>query len=290
MIDMDVHKTLHSNEGPMKLHIRLKLSKGQFGTLYGPSGAGKTSTLKILAGLLQPDTGYVSVNGIPWFDAKKGLQVRPQDRHIGFVFQDYALFPHLSVYKNLSFALPKGADGQIVNRLARMMGLEGLGNRKPAELSGGQQQRVAVARALVQQPQLLLLDEPLAALDLETRLRLQDDLAKLHREFGLTTLLISHDTGEIMKLSDRVFQIREGSIIREGSPQEIFLSKKMSGKFQFTGEILRIERQDVVYIVTVQVQSQVVKVIAGESDIHSLKVGDRVLVASKAFNPILYKI
>lgn len=290
MIELDVQKTLHSANGSMQLHVRFTLGRGQFGTLYGPSGAGKTSTLKILAGLMRPESGHITVNGFPWFDAKKGLQLPPQKRSIGFVFQDYALFPHMTVLKNLMFALPKKADPAMVRRLVEIMGLEGLQTRKPTELSGGQQQRVAVARALVQRPEILLLDEPLAALDLETRLQLQDDLAKLHAEFGFTTLLISHDIGEIMKLSDRVFEIRDGNILREGSPQEIFLSKKMSGKFQFTGEVLGIERQEVVYIVTIRVQMQVVQVIAGESDIRALKVGDRVLVASKAFNPILYKI
>ncbi len=149
---------------------------------------------------------------------------------------------------------------------------------------------MALARALVQQPKLLLLDEPLAALDLETRLTLQDYLFELHREFGLTTLLISHDVGEIMKLSGLVFQLADGRIAKKGPPGDIFLPKRVSGKFQFTGEVLKIEREEVVYVLTIRIQNTVVKVVAGEAEVRSLQVGDKVLVASKAFNPILYKL
>ena len=290
MIEMDVQKNLQSAEGPMLLHIQFRIEKGCFATLYGPSGAGKTSTLKILSGLLAPDKGYLAVNGKTWYDSGRAVNRPPQERRIGFVFQDYALFPHMTVNQNLHFALGKKGDPAMLDRLIGMIALEGLGDRKPAELSGGQQQRVALARALVQQPELLLLDEPLAALDLETRLKLQDDLLELHREFGLTTLLISHDTGEIIKLADKVFVLEKGQVNREGTPGEIFASKWISGKFRFTGEILQIERQEVIYIVTVRIQNSVVKVVADEEDIKFLQPGDKVLLASKAFNPVLYKI
>jgi molybdate transport system ATP-binding protein len=290
MIEMDVQKNLQSAEGPMLLHIQFRIEKGCFATLYGPSGAGKTSTLKILSGLLAPDKGYLAVNGKTWYDSGRAVNRPPQERRIGFVFQDYALFPHMTVYQNLHFALGKKGDPAMLDRLIGMIALEGLGNRKPAELSGGQQQRVALARALVQQPELLLLDEPLAALDLETRLKLQDDLLELHREFGLTTLLISHDTGEIIKLADKVFVLEKGQVNREGTPGEIFASKWISGKFRFTGEILQIDRQEVVYIVTVRIQNSVVKVVADEEDVKSLQPGDKILLVSKAFNPVLYKI
>jgi molybdate transport system ATP-binding protein len=290
MIEMDVQKNLQSAEGPMLLHIQFRIEKGCFATLYGPSGAGKTSTLKILSGLLAPDKGYLAVNGKTWYDSGRAVNRPPQERRIGFVFQDYALFPHMTVYQNLHFALGKKGDPAMLDRLIGMIALEGLGDRKPAELSGGQQQRVALARALVQQPELLLLDEPLAALDLETRLKLQDDLLELHREFGLTTLLISHDTGEIIKLADKVFVLEKGQVNREGTPGEIFASKWVSGKFRFTGEILQIDRQEVVYIVTVRIQNSVVKVVADEEDVKSLQPGDKILLVSKAFNPVLYKI
>jgi molybdate transport system ATP-binding protein len=172
----------------------------------------------------------------------------------------------------------------------QLIALDGLRDRKPTELSGGQQQRVALARALVQKPDILLLDEPLAALDPEIRMKLQEYLLEAHREFELTTLLISHDLGEIIKLSDVVYRIDHGQIVQQGSPEEVFVSRQVSGKFQFTGKVLKIEKQEVVYVVTVGIDKQLVKVVAGKSDIESLKIGDTVLVASKAFNPILYKL
>jgi molybdate transport system ATP-binding protein len=290
MIDLDVQKELQATEGPMRLHVKLQLQPGSFSTLYGPSGAGKTSTLKILAGLLKPDQGILKVNGKTWIDTGNGIHLPPQKRRIGFVFQDYALFPHMTVLDNLRFALPRHGDTAIVKRLLEMTALEGLRNRLPGELSGGQQQRVALARALVQQPELLLLDEPLAALDLATRIRLQDSLAELHHEFGLTTLLVSHDPGEIIKLSSRVYWMESGQITQDGKPGDLFISSRISGKFQFIGEVLQIEKQEVIFIVTVRVQAQVVRVIAGKEDVQSLRIGDSVLLASKAFNPILYKI
>lgn len=290
MIAMDVQKVLKSGDGMLDLRIQLDIRQGEFVTLYGPSGAGKTSTLRMLAGLMRPDQGSLLVHGKTWFDSGRSAYCPPRERNIGFVFQDYALFPHMTVGENLRFALGKNRPATSIDRLVSLLSLQGLQEQKPATLSGGQQQRVALARALVQQPEILLLDEPLAALDLETRLRIQDHLHELHREFGLTTLLISHDAGEIMKLSDRVFVLENGRITNEGSPEAVFIRKKVSGKFQFTGKVLRIERQEVVYIVTVSVQASVVKVVADEADIRNLRVGDTVLLASKAFNPILYKL
>jgi molybdate transport system ATP-binding protein len=142
----------------------------------------------------------------------------------------------------------------------------------------------------VQRPEILLLDEPLSALDYKIRAKLQDDILRVHREFGLTTLLISHNLGEIHKLSDRVVELEQGKVLREGPPEKVFLSRRISGKFKFTGEVLKIEKAEVLYIVTVLVQSQVVKVVAQASDIENLRIGDTVLVGSKAFNPVLYKL
>ena len=290
MIRIDVTKELHGAGGAMQLHMAMDLKQGQFATLYGPSGAGKTTTLKILAGLMQPDSGFIRAGDQVWFDSGNGINFRPQLRNIGVVFQDYALFPNMTVLQNLEYALPRGADRIILNRLLAMTHLSGLESRRPTTLSGGQQQRVALARALVQQPKILLLDEPLAALDLETRLSLQDCLVELHRELNLTTLMVSHDEAEIMKVSDWVFEIRDGSITRQGSPREVFFSQGISGKYQFTGEVLGITREEVVWIITVRIQSHVIQVIASEDEKEGLRIGDRVLVASKAFNPILYKI
>ncbi len=290
MIELDIRKRLHTAGGDMNLQLQLDIADGALLTLYGPSGAGKTSTLRLLAGLMKPDNGTITVDGETWFDSGKKIDLAPQRRQIGYVFQDYALFPNMTVRQNLEFAGKKDQDKKMVSELIEIMELGELQGRKPATLSGGQQQRVALARALVQRPRILLLDEPLAALDIKIRLKLQDHILSAHREYGLTTILISHDIGEIVRLSDRVCMLAEGQITRQGTPSEIFINRRISGKFKFTGEVIRIEQQEVVYIVTVLIQNSMVKVIAQDSEVEGLQVGDQVMVASKAFNPIIYKI
>jgi molybdate transport system ATP-binding protein len=290
MIGIDIQKTLQASDGILDLRIALTLEKGSFLTLYGPSGAGKTSTLRMLAGLLKPDQGRIASDNTAWFDSMQKISLPPQKRKIGFVFQDYALFPNMTVLENLRFALAKNKDNNSIDTLLQILALEGLSSRKPDTLSGGQKQRVALARALVQEPDLLLLDEPLAALDLEMRLNLQDYLLQLHLKRGLTTIMVSHDVGEIVKLSNRVIEIDRGRIIRDGTPEEIFFRNRLSGKFRFIGEVLQIQQQEVIYVVTVRVHTSVVKIIADASDVKDLKPGDRVVMASKAFNPVLYKI
>lgn len=274
----------------MTLNIDLTLERGQFVTLYGASGAGKTSTLRMLAGLMKPDKGQIIVNDKPWLDTDKGVNLSPQQRRVGFVFQDYALFPNMTVRKNLEYALIRGQKSDIVNELIDMVELAELQDRKPETLSGGQKQRVALARALVQQPEILLLDEPLSALDSKMRIKLQDYLQRVHRKYGLTTVLVSHDIPEVFKLSDYVYVIENGVITRQGSPAEVFGYGQMSGKFRFTGEVLEIRKEEVVYIVSVLIGTNVVKVIAQESEIAGLKVGDQVMVASKAFNPVIQRV
>ncbi|WP_411028828.1 ABC transporter ATP-binding protein [Spongiimicrobium sp. 3-5] len=290
MILINIQKDLHAASGDMTLRLDLHIKPGQLVTLYGSSGAGKTSMLRILSGLLKPEKGTITVNGKVWFDAEKKINLKPQERNIGYVFQDYALFPNMTVLQNLEFGLIKNKDHKIVSELIAIMELGDLQHRKPETLSGGQKQRVALARALVQQPDILLLDEPLSALDVKIRLKLQDHILQAHRKFGLTTILVSHDIGEIHKLSDWVFVLENGELVQEGSPSEVFVNEKISGKFQFKGEVLKIEQEEVVFSVTVLIQNEVVKVIALEAEIKDLKVGDKVIVASKAFNPVIYKI
>jgi molybdate transport system ATP-binding protein len=290
MISCSIEKALRAAGGEMNLHLELELRKGELVTLYGESGAGKTSSLRMLAGLLTPDRGRITVEGKTWFDSEEKINMKPQERKLGFVFQDYALFPHMTVRENLEYGLKSEEDGRLVSQLIEMVALGDLQDRKPDTLSGGQKQRVALARALVGKPELLLLDEPLSALDAKIRTKLQDDILAVHREFGLTTLLISHDLGEIHKLSDRVVELEQGKVLREGSPEELFLRDKISGKFRFTGQVLKIEAAGVVHIVTVLIQNQLVKVVAQEKEVRGLSVGDRVLVASKAFNPVLRKL
>lgn len=289
MIHLDIQKRLQSTGGDMNLHIKCDIERGQFITLYGESGAGKTSTLRMLAGLMTPDAGQILVNQKPWYDGAKQLNLKPQLRNIGFVFQDYALFPNMTVKENLAFAAGQQNDATL-SQLIDIIDLGELQHRKPETLSGGQQQRVALARAVIQQPDILLLDEPLSALDLSNRLKLQDYLLKIHNEFKLTTVLISHDIAEIIKLSNRVLVLENGRIAKSGTPERIFINTEISGKFKFTGEVLQIQKEDIVYVITVLIQNNIVKVIGQESKVRDLKIGDKVMVASKAFNPLIYKI
>ena len=290
MIELSLHKKLLSPSGEMHLQIECAIEKGSFITLYGKSGAGKTTILRILAGLMEPDNGKLKVNNTTWIDTNKKIHLQPQKRKVGFVFQDYALFPNMSVKENLLFALNKGDDKKIVSELIEIVELGELQNRKPETLSGGQKQRVALARALVQKPELLLLDEPLSALDNEIRQKLQQYIIQVHREFGLTTILVSHDISEILKMSSQVLEIEHGKIIKQGTPLEVFTNKEVSGKFQFTGEVIAIEKQDFIFIISILIGKDFVKVIADESEAKTLNIGDKVLVASKAFNPIIRKI
>lgn len=290
MIHINIEKKLKAAHGDMLLNLDIHIKKGQLVTLYGESGAGKTSTLKILSGLLQAEKGLITVANETWFNSNTKINKTPQKRNIGYVFQDYALFPHMTVVQNLEFALEKNQSKAIIQELLQIIELDALKDRKPDTLSGGQKQRVALARALVQKPEILLLDEPLSALDIKIRLKLQDYLLKVHKKYNLTTILISHDIGEIHKLSDWVFVLKNGVVEKMGTPTEVFINEKLSGKFKFKGEILKIEKEEIVYVISVLIFNDVVKIIAQESEVKNLNPGDKVIVASKAFNPIIYRI
>ncbi len=290
MIELSIQKKLSAPSGEMNLDVQCQINEGEFATFYGKSGAGKTSSLRILAGLLEADSGKIQVNGKTWLDSKNGIALTPQQRKVGFVFQDYALFPNMTVKENLQFALQKNQSQRIISELIEIIELGELQHRKPKTLSGGQQQRVALARALVQKPELLLLDEPLSALDVEMRNKLQQYLLQVHQTYGLTTILISHDVSEILKLSNKILVIEDGKITQQGKPIEIFTQKEVSGKFQFTGKIIGMEKQDFIYILTILIGKDLVKVVADEGEAKLLSIGDKVLVASKAFNPIIKKI
>jgi molybdate transport system ATP-binding protein len=285
MIELDMRKKLHSAGGEFELDVQLHVAEGEFVTLFGHSGVGKTTLLRCLAGLAEADAGMIRVQGETWFN-RHGL-VPPQHRRVGYMFQDYALFPNMSVRGNLEFARPKGAAQGRVDELIEMMALGELQHRKPSTLSGGQQQRVALARALASEPRLLLLDEPFSALDQQTRLRLQDEVLHLHRHYGLTTIMVSHDVSEVYKLSQRVLLIEQGRVVQQGSPAEIFGAGQAGGKFSFAGEVLAIEPSDVVFTVTLLVGNQIVRVIATTEEAAKIQPGNRVMLMSKAFNPAL---
>lgn len=290
MIELKVRKTLLSHQGKMELDVDLQIGKGDFVVVGGKSGAGKTSLLRMLAGLLNPDSGTIKVADKTWFDKSQKLNLSPQQRQLGFVFQDFALFPNMTVRQNLEYALKKEASSNIIDELIDMMELGKLESRKPNTLSGGQKQRVALARSLVQKPKILLLDEPLSALDPEIRAKLQDYLSKIHKAFELTTIMVSHDITEAIKLADRMIELDNGGVAKSGTPAQLFGDAKLTGKFQFTGIVLTIESQDFLNILSLVVGKEVVRVVVDESEAKKLSPGDKVIVASKAFNPIIKKL
>ena len=231
MIDFHLTKALHTAAGPRTLDVALTLTPGELVALSGPSGAGKTTLLRMLAGLTRPDSGFLKVENYIWYDHAQRQWLPPQRRPLGFVFQDYALFPNMTVRENLAFAAEGQPDARrIVDELLELLELTELAPRRPAVLSGGQQQRVALARALARRPRLLLLDEPLSALDQPTRLRLQDALAEVHRQFKLTTVLISHDPAEIARLADRVVELDLGQVCRVGPPVAVAAPATVAGR------------------------------------------------------------
>ncbi|MDQ2657627.1 MAG: ATP-binding cassette domain-containing protein [Bacteroidota bacterium] len=224
MIALNINKKLHGANGDFNLHINTQLQRGELITLYGPTGSGKSSILRMIAGLMQPDGGRILTDHETWFDKEKSVNLKPQKRNAGLVFQEYSLFPNMTVRQNLAYALDKGQPAEIVEELLDVAGLKNLEDRKPHLLSGGQRQRVALTRALVRRPRVLLLDEPLSALDHEMRTRLQDYVLLFHQEMKLTTILVTHDFPEVLKMSRRMLVLENGLITRDCSP-ESFLNR-----------------------------------------------------------------
>lgn len=201
--------------------VSLQIEGGEFFSLLGPSGCGKTTTLRIIGGFVYPTSGEVFINGEPM------KQTPPYRRPVNTVFQNYALFPHKTVAQNIAFGLqmkkmPKAKTAAEVERFLELIRLPGYGDRKPSELSGGEKQRVALARALINQPTILLLDEPLAALDLQLRKQMQLELKTLQRQVGITFVYVTHDQGEALALSDRIAVMRDGKLLQVGTPAEIY--------------------------------------------------------------------
>lgn len=290
LIVIDIQKKMLTASGPVDLIVQTKVLPGNLVAIFGESGAGKTTLLRILAGLTNPDKGIIRFGNTVWFDSAKKINLPPQQRNISLMFQDYALFTNMTIKKNIQFAQPESNPSE-VNELLNLFGLNELRKRKPSGLSGGQKQRVALARAIARKPQLLLLDEPLSALDAEMRNALQKEIAKVHQLLGITIFLVSHDLNEVFKLANHVISLENGLVKQTGTPEEFFSDNRISGKVQITGQVARIEKQDTINVVTIiSGGTQIIKVIAFDSDLENLKVGDQVMVFSKAFNPIICKL
>jgi iron(III) transport system ATP-binding protein len=207
--------------------LSLEVHDGEFLTLLGPSGCGKTTTLRLIAGFVKPDGGTIAVDGTV-LSSPEGV-VPPEKRRMGMVFQNYAVWPHKTVFENVAFGLeaqkvPKREIAERVGRMLELVGLTGLEKRYPNQLSGGQQQRVALARSLVVEPQILLLDEPLSNLDAKLRERMRWELKDLQRRTGITFVYVTHDQAEAMALSDQIAVMHLGKLQQVGTPREVYLT------------------------------------------------------------------
>lgn len=215
--------------------LNLDIKDKEFITLLGPSGCGKTTTLRLIAGFLEPDSGDII------FEGEKINSIPPYKRQVNTIFQRYALFPHLNVYENVAFGLriKKLKESEIKEKVAemlRLVNLTGFENRNIDTLSGGQQQRVAIARAIANHPKVLLLDEPLAALDLKLRQEMQRELKKIQQQLGITFIFVTHDQEEALTMSDRVVVMNEGKIQQVGTPQDIYNEPQNAFVADFIGE------------------------------------------------------
>ncbi|HUF52487.1 MAG TPA: ABC transporter ATP-binding protein [Dehalococcoidia bacterium] len=252
------------------------VSPGGTLAVVGPSGAGKSLTLKAIAGILRPDAGRIVIGGLVVFDGESGLDLPPQLRKVGYVPQEYALFPHLTVDGNIGFGLHAGADRAA--RIAELLALTGLGRQRglrPAQLSGGQRQRVALARALAVRPTVLLLDEPFSAVDAPTRITLMEDVARVLADARTPAVLVTHNRDEALRLGDRIAVMMSGRVRQVGSPSEVFSAPVDEDVAAFVGVETVVEgrvRDVVAGLATIAVGQRVVEA-GGE-----VAAGDEVLV------------
>lgn len=285
MIALNLYKRYKNGASQFELDLQLNIPEGKITAISGSSGAGKTSLLRLIAGLEKADKGVLNVNEVAWFDHQKKINLKPQERKVSMVFQEPALFPNMTVLENLKFTSNKD-----LSKIIELTDIEELKDRNINGLSGGQKQRAALARAIAQRPELLLLDEPLSALDPSTRYQLQQTLIKVHREMGLTTLLVTHDRSEILRVADHMISIEHGQSTHEGKPADLLTRNQISGKFQFQGELVALRPQGILTLATVLVENQLIEVVIDPHEAKTLAVGDLVVIASKAFNPIIQKL
>ena len=236
MIQIEKLKKVYDNGYEALKNINLEINEGELVCLLGPSGGGKTTILNLLAGLLDPTSGEIK------FDGESVINKHPKDRNIGLVFQNYALYPHMTVLENIMFPLtvgknkmPKNEAMEIAKKYMKITSIEELADKKPGNMSGGQQQRVAITRALVQKPKVLLLDEPLSNLDARLRLKIREEIRRLVKEIGITTVFVTHDQEEALSISDRIVLMNEGIVQQFDIPQNLYLEPVNLFVAQFMG-------------------------------------------------------
>lgn len=275
MTHINISKQLQFSSGKKALDVNIHLPQNQITALWGNSGAGKTTLLKMIAGLVKPDAGSIEINDAIWFDDRQNKNVPPQQRSVGFVFQDYALFPNMTVMQNLQFAAKPKVDETIIEHLIEIASLQAFLHVKPTRLSGGQQQRVALIRALVRKPKLLLLDEPLSALDTELRYQLHKALQQLQSELGFTAVLVSHNKEEVCALSHHFIHLQDGKVIFEGTPQQAFSSQN---KLQFKAYVISVKLNGSTTLIEVRIGEQTRVLTFYNDEAKTVKAGDDIVI------------
>lgn len=289
MIDINLSKKLLGSGGEFNFECNVKNDKNELISIFGPSGSGKSTLLKMIAGLENADSGYIKIGGETWFDKEGGIDLRPQKRKVGFVFQEFTLFPNMSVLENITFAQSE-KNLKKAKELLELTELTELMSSYPVTLSGGQKQRVAIARAIAREPEILLLDEPFSALDATVKRKLHEEILRLKSALNMPILFVSHDKEEVFRLSDKVATVKEGKVSSILPPEEAFFDNKFSGKFSFLGTVISVKKIDIAYMAYLSVGGQIVQVLLSQSDAEALKAGDEVRVSAKAFNPIIQKV
>jgi len=277
MIEITLKRHLKGQQGLFELDIDMQLEKGGFYALMGESGVGKTSILKIIAGLMKAESGKIKHEEEVWFDSDNSIFIKPQRRSVGFVFQDYALFPNMSVIENLHFALGEKSEKEGIDEILELMNLGDLIESKPQELSGGQQQRVALARAILRKPDIVLLDEPLAALDQLLREKLQKELQSLHKRYGFTALMVTHDELEATRLADEVFIMELGKVTKKGVPNNVLNTLLNLNSIKVKVLAVDFESNEL----TVTNHRGIFKVNLSDSQMKNIKVGQAIRLESK---------
>lgn len=287
-VKVRVAKRLVASTGPMELSVDFQVAAGERVALYGPSGSGKSSVLRMVAGLMRPDEGRIEVDGKVWFDSAAKVDLPPHVRKPGLVFQDHALFPHRTAFQNILDGVLVGPDrpGR-ARELLELFELSGVADHLPSRLSGGQKQRVALARTIASNPAMLLLDEPFSALDAGLRGRVIEETAlHLDRE-RKTTILVSHDMGEVWRLADRVLKLENGLVAASGTPDAVFAGGASTPRLRIPATVLALKESEGFVVVTASAAGTVVRAVVSVEEARSLLPGASVLLAAKAFETMI---
>lgn len=290
MINIAINKKFKGNRNEFELKVNFDFSEGEVIGVYGKSGAGKSSLLRAICGFETVDEGFIKINNKIWLCSEKKINIPTQKRRIGLLSQEYNLFPNFNIEQNILFSAPKNYNKELFHKLINTAGVNELLKEFPYHLSGGQQQRIALIRALMREPQLLLLDEPFSALDKKMRDTLLDLLITFKKSLSFTCLFVSHDVSDLQKIADIILHLEDGKVIDFGRTNKLFAKSNISGKYKIIGKVVTIQKSDLVFIVEIIYENSLMKIIATEDEIKNVNIGDNVVISAKAFNPIFSKI